>query len=103
MIGDLSNTADSDALTSTSDTERVSSKGRNDKIPTFSVHELEGRELGLEPALSNDEEDILLKDTTGSFADWVTSFVRRVIQLLENLPDEGANGTAGGATEGEAD
>ncbi|KAF9036519.1 hypothetical protein BDZ89DRAFT_1100671 [Hymenopellis radicata] len=38
-------------------------------------------------------------DSTGSFADWVTSFVGRVIQLLENLPDEGPNGAAGGATE----
>lgn len=30
----------------------------------------------------------------------MTSFIRRVITLLENLPDEGPNGTAGGATEG---
>lgn len=71
-----------------------------------------------EPRLSNREEDALLKvgtinfgglifhcaafqDTTGSFADWVTSFIRRVIQLLENLPEEGPNGGGGGgATEG---
>lgn len=31
---------------------------------------------------------------TGSFADWVTQFIRRVYQLQENLPEEG-----GGATE----
>ncbi|KAF8998336.1 hypothetical protein BDZ89DRAFT_1105652 [Hymenopellis radicata] len=45
--------------------------------------------------LTDEEEDMLLKDSTGSFADWVTSFVSRVIQLLENLPDEGPNGAAG--------
>ncbi|KAI6153365.1 hypothetical protein BKA82DRAFT_3971276 [Pisolithus tinctorius] len=49
--------------------------------------------------LSPAEEDALLRDTTGSFAIWIASFIRRVIQLLENLPDEGANGTAGGASE----
>jgi proteasome activator subunit 4 len=53
-----------------------------------------------EPKLSDDDEDALLKDTSGSFADWVTSFIRRVIQLLENLPEEGVNGSPGGATEG---
>ncbi|KAK0473258.1 hypothetical protein IW261DRAFT_1553160 [Armillaria novae-zelandiae] len=52
-----------------------------------------------EPRLSNEDEDTLLKDTTGSFADWVTSFIRRVIQLLENLPEEGPNGSSGGAVE----
>ncbi|KDQ54765.1 hypothetical protein JAAARDRAFT_71570 [Jaapia argillacea MUCL 33604] len=71
------------------------------RFPTFELdgfpepfETLEGRRL------SNDEEDVLLKDATGSFADWVTSFVRRVIQLLENLPEEGINGAvAGGTTE----
>jgi proteasome activator subunit 4 len=53
-----------------------------------------------QPRLSDEEEDVLLKDTTASFAGWVTSFIRRVIQLLENLPEEGASGTAGGASEG---
>ncbi len=53
-----------------------------------------------EPRLSNEDEDTLLKDTTGSFADWVASFIRRVIQLLENLPEEGPNGSSGGAVEG---
>ncbi|KAK0456353.1 hypothetical protein EV421DRAFT_1699087 [Armillaria borealis] len=52
-----------------------------------------------EPRLSNEDEDILLKDTTGSFADWVANFIRRVIQLLENLPEEGPNGSSGGAVE----
>ena len=55
---------------------------------------------GMERRLSNEEEDALLKDTTASFADWVTNFIRRVIQLLENLPEEGASGIAGGTSEG---
>jgi proteasome activator subunit 4 len=54
----------------------------------------------IERRLSSEEEDVLLKDTTASFADWVTSFIRRVIQLLENLPEEGEDGTAGGPSEG---
>ncbi|KAL4069445.1 hypothetical protein J3A83DRAFT_4095440 [Scleroderma citrinum] len=49
--------------------------------------------------LSPAEVDAVLRDTTGSFASWIASFIRRVIQLLENLPEEGANGTAGGTSE----
>ncbi|THV06091.1 hypothetical protein K435DRAFT_44420 [Dendrothele bispora CBS 962.96] len=52
-----------------------------------------------EPKLSKEEEDAILKSTTASFADWIANFIRRVIRLLENLPEEGPNGTAGGATE----
>ncbi|EMD41658.1 hypothetical protein CERSUDRAFT_110231 [Gelatoporia subvermispora B] len=44
-------------------------------------------------------EDGDIVDSTGSFADWVASFLRRVILLFENLPEEGANGSAGGPTE----
>ncbi|KAH7914507.1 hypothetical protein BJ138DRAFT_1143879 [Hygrophoropsis aurantiaca] len=60
---------------------------------------LNGAGEDMEPALSRAEEDTLLKDTTASFATWVANFIRRVIQLLENLPEEGANGSAGGASE----
>ena len=51
--------------------------------------------------LTKEEEDAILRDTAGTFADWVTAFLHRVILLFENLPEEGPNGTAGGATEGE--
>lgn len=60
----------------------------------------DGIENAVEPELSDDMEDALLRDSTGGFASWVANFIRRVIQLLENLPEEGANGTAGGTTEG---
>jgi proteasome activator subunit 4 len=60
----------------------------------------DGLEDTMELKLSNEAEDALLRDSTGSFASWVASFIRRVIQLLENLPEEGPNGSVGGTTEG---
>jgi proteasome activator subunit 4 len=39
------------------------------------------------------------QESTRDFPDWVANFIGRVIQLLENLPDEGAHGDAGGTTE----
>jgi proteasome activator subunit 4 len=47
------------------------------------------------PLLSMDEEDALLRESTAEFPDWIASFIRRVILLFDNLPEE-----AGGATEG---
>ena len=45
--------------------------------------------------LSMDEEDALLRESTAGFPDWIASFIRRVILLFDNLPEE-----AGGVTEG---
>lgn len=45
------------------------------------------------------EEDAILEESTGGFPDWIANFVRRVIQLLENLPEEGPGGSAGGPSE----
>ncbi|KAJ7275353.1 hypothetical protein B0H12DRAFT_1086888 [Mycena haematopus] len=61
-------------------------------IPSFSLDDLQSDTEF--PRLSDEEEDMLVQDTTGSFADWVTQFIRRVYQLQENLPEEG-----GGASE----
>ncbi|KAG5648199.1 hypothetical protein DXG03_006154 [Asterophora parasitica] len=69
---------------------------------SFSLDETESQFADLEARLTNEEEDALLKDSTGSFPDWIASFIRRVIQLLENLPDEGPDGSAGGATESDS-
>lgn len=99
MIGDLSSAPDTSMTHA--DIVPLGSVGRVDSTPFFSAGDIEAREYGLEPRLSNKEEDTLLKDTTGSFADWVTSLIRRVIQLLENLPEEGAHGNAGEASEGD--
>lgn len=98
MIGDLSSAPD--PSTTHADIVPLGSVGRVDSTPFFSAGDIEAREYGVEPRLSNKEEDALLKDTTGSFADWVTSLIRRVIQLFENLPEEGTHGSAGGESEG---
>ncbi|KAK7694364.1 hypothetical protein QCA50_001550 [Cerrena zonata] len=56
----------------------------------------DGVEAGSEKGLTTEEEDAVLRDTCSNFADWVAAFLRRVILLFENLPEEGA---AGGQTE----
>lgn len=61
-----------------------------------------GIEPGVEGTLSKQEEDALLMDSTGDLPDWIANFIRRVILLLENLPDEDSSGNADGATEGKA-
>jgi proteasome activator subunit 4 len=59
-----------------------------------------GIEPGMEGTFSKQDEDALLKDSTGDLPDWIQNFIRRVILLLENLPDEDSSGNADGATEG---
>ena len=56
---------------------------------------------GIDGTFSKQEEDALLKDSTRDLPDWIENFIRRVILLLENLPDEDSSGNADGATEGE--
>jgi proteasome activator subunit 4 len=97
-FGDLSIYEDAPPVVS--DTEPALPSAIPLSLPMLSFDRMYELEQGAEPRLSNDEEDALLKDSTGSFADWVASFIRRVIQLLENLPEESANGSAGGASEG---
>jgi proteasome activator subunit 4 len=60
----------------------------------------EDAESGTNRELSREEEDIFLRNATGDLPDWVANLVRRVILLLENLPDEGINGAVDGTTEG---
>jgi proteasome activator subunit 4 len=52
-------------------------------------------ELNDGPLPSMDEEDASLRESTSGFPDWIANFIRRVILLFDNLPEE-----AGGATEG---
>ena len=86
-------------------------------LPSLSFDDIDGF-VDLAPKLTSEEEDALLKvklpsniwsmslwilrhqDSTGDFPDWVANFIRRVIQLLENLPEEGPNQSSGGTTEG---
>ena len=73
------------------------------EIPQLYIDIPDGYDSGQEPKLTKKEEDVLLKESTADFADWITSFIRRVILLLENLPDEGTEGSnVGGETEGMA-
>ncbi|KAG5636752.1 hypothetical protein H0H81_006971 [Sphagnurus paluster] len=59
----------------------------------------EGAELDV-PMLSKEEQRTLVRESTASFADWVTSLVRRVLALFENLPEEGGRkNTTGGKQE----
>ncbi|KAG8932798.1 hypothetical protein FRC01_012282 [Tulasnella sp. 417] len=71
-----------------------------DLIPTVRFDILPSPSEETDSRLSNEEEDRLLRDSTAGFANWVTGFIRRVIVLLENLPDETAPGSSnGGGTE----
>lgn len=69
-------------------------------LPTVRFDILPSPSEETDSRLSNEEEDRLLRDSTAGFANWVTGFIRRVIVLLENLPDETAPGSSnGGGTE----
>lgn len=71
------------------------------RLPALDINQLpDGVEDPTEAKLTKDEEDTILKNISGSFADWVASFLRRVILLFENLPEEGASDAAGETTEG---
>jgi proteasome activator subunit 4 len=64
-------------------------------IVSLSDGHMEEAQVDDGPLLSMDEEDALLRESTADFPDWIASFIRRVILLFDNLPEE-----AGGATEG---
>ncbi|EFI28576.1 membrane protein [Coprinopsis cinerea okayama7 len=97
QIGDLTAFDDQGSSSSSDDDSYDGPPSARPGLPTLSLDDVNSG-LG-EVILDKSEEDALLKETTRSFPDWVTSFIRRVILLLENLPEEGPSGTAGGATE----
>lgn len=70
-------------------------------LPVFVIGEIpHGVEPGDVPPLSKAEEDALLCESTRGFPDWVASFVRRVILLFENLPeDTGGEVRSGGESD----
>ncbi|KAF8587302.1 hypothetical protein K439DRAFT_1645895 [Ramaria rubella] len=70
-------------------------------LPELVVDELpHGVEPGELPRLSKSEEDVLLRESTRGFPDWVASFIRRVILLFENLPeDTGGEVRSGGESD----
>lgn len=103
MIGELSDEENprSERFQTSKSVKTVIEHG-TDKTPSFKLNGFgasdyfgETIDLEIEPRHTDEEEDALLKESTSSFADWVASFIRRVILLLENLPEEGASGSNG--------
>ncbi|THH18097.1 hypothetical protein EW146_g2829 [Bondarzewia mesenterica] len=81
-IGDLSMTQSGLSLSSDAPSEDRMDVGQD-------VHLPDGTDNEVISVLSKEEERILVRENTASFADWVTSFFRRVFALYENLPEEG--------------
>ncbi|KAF5337122.1 hypothetical protein D9611_003196 [Ephemerocybe angulata] len=98
-IGDLTEFDEEESSDSSELSSNDSRPAFRSRMPALSLDDLEGNFLDGAGTLSRKDEDRLLRDTTGSFPDWIASFIRRVIQLLENLPEEGPSGSAGGASE----
>ncbi|THH19718.1 hypothetical protein EW146_g1513 [Bondarzewia mesenterica] len=63
-------------------------------IPAISAERMADGRCDSESDLTREQEDELLREATGGFPEWIASFIRRVIVLFDNLPEE-----AGGATE----
>ncbi|KAH7915111.1 armadillo-type protein [Hygrophoropsis aurantiaca] len=60
----------------------------------------EGSEASPFIPASKEEERTLARESTATFADWVTSLFRRILALYENLPEEGGKkNTTGGKQE----
>ncbi|KAH8835425.1 hypothetical protein DL96DRAFT_1702409 [Flagelloscypha sp. PMI_526] len=75
------------------------SRPQRPKMASFPSFEFRDEVLDSDVPLTSQEEDDMLRDTTTDLPDWVANLIRRVILLLENLPEESANGTSGGTTE----
>lgn len=54
---------------------------------------------GTTPDLSRDEEDHILKESTSTFPDWISRITHAVLALIDNLPEPGKGGKAGGKLE----
>ncbi|TFK76811.1 hypothetical protein BDN72DRAFT_829977 [Pluteus cervinus] len=92
-IGDLSTSPSGISHPGDQGMEMMTTDDGGDRIP-------DGTELGSGVTLSLEEERVLVRDSTASFADWVTSLFRRVFALYENLPEEGGKkNTTGGKQE----
>ena len=52
----------------------------------------QGVDAASDTILPKEAEDAILKNSNDQVTDWVGAFVRRVILLLENLPEDGSEG-----------
>ncbi|KAI5124439.1 hypothetical protein M0805_008323 [Coniferiporia weirii] len=98
-FGDLTTAEDQPETTtdteSPAETRRMGFETPSESKPSLTFMDMADSgepEYTLTPA----EEDALLRESTASFADWISSFIHRVILLLENLPEEGTDGTLRG-------
>ncbi|KAI0067819.1 hypothetical protein BV25DRAFT_1794335 [Artomyces pyxidatus] len=92
-FGDLTSTGD--GMSADVDSRAPAQVQMPNGKPSFSIGDgLMDMESSEGPIYTKDEEDALLKESTGQFPDWIASFIRRVIVLFDNLPEE-----AGGASE----
>ncbi|KAA1468528.1 hypothetical protein DENSPDRAFT_833844 [Dentipellis sp. KUC8613] len=92
-IGDLSLTQSGLSISSDAPADDQMSVDNETRLP-------DGIDVGESSVLSREEERLLVRESTASFADWVTSLLRRVLALYENLPEEGGkNRTTGGKQE----
>ncbi|KAF8078288.1 hypothetical protein FPV67DRAFT_1663041 [Lyophyllum atratum] len=84
----------------TKETSNISySSSDEDVVMSAEQDYAQGADIDI-PILSKEEERSLVRESTASFADWVTSLVRRVLALYENLPEEGGRrNTTGGKQE----
>ncbi|EJD55475.1 hypothetical protein AURDEDRAFT_109790 [Auricularia subglabra TFB-10046 SS5] len=95
-FGDLSEIHVDGVIDETGDGRVAPAFNAADTRPTMKLNP----EESFESQFSAEEEDALVRESTQGFADWVTSFFRRVILLMENLPEEGnMGGRAGGEVE----
>lgn len=99
MFGDL--TQDTTLETAELRPNIINGVGSSIGAPVFVIDDLpHGIEPGEIPRLTKSEEDALLRESTSDFPDWVASFIRRVILLFENLPED-TGGEVRSSTESE--
>ena len=51
------------------------------------------------PKLSREEEDMMTRESTAEFPEWISKFFKAVLALYDNLPEPGRLGKAGGKLE----
>ena len=63
------------------------------RLPMVSIESMpEDVDAASDTPLPEEAEDSILKHSNDHVTDWVAAFVRRVILLLENLPEDGSEG-----------
>jgi len=64
--------------------------------PSIEVDDVDGAAT---PTLSREEEDMMTRESTADFPEWISKFFKAVLALYDNLPEPGRSGKAGGKLE----